>query len=156
MNTSNNNSIREQGAALVTALILLLVMTVLGVSTMSTTTMEMRMAANDQFAENAFQLAETGLDTDIAELNTGAQVAPAATNPGNCTVFSANQIIANLDGTFSTRNCYIGEGIAYNSSAGVVNNYYFQNDSQARAQGASRLASSLQSRGMSVIGPAGL
>jgi len=43
--------------------------------------------------------------------------------------------------------------MAYNSSAGVVNNYYFQNDSQAQAQG---LAGSLQSRGMSIIGPAGL
>lgn len=153
MRTIQIKSCREQGAALVTSLVLLLVLTVLGVSTMSSATMEMRMAANNQFSENAFQLAETGLDTDLAQLNIGALVAPAATIPGNCTAPTPWVNIADLGGSFQNTNCYIGEGMAYNSSAGVVNNYYFQNDSQARAQG---LAGSLQSRGMSIIGPAGL
>jgi Tfp pilus assembly protein PilX len=143
----------EQGAALVTALILLLVMTILGVSTMSTASMEMRMAANNQFLENAFQLAETGLDSDLARLNAGIIATPAATNPNNCAVTTVGVGAQNPDETFSTTICYIGEGIAFNNSAGLVNNYYFQNDSQAIAQGR---ASSLQSLGMSVIGPAGL
>ncbi len=153
MSTINYKPHREQGAALVVSLILLLVLTVLGVSTMSTATMEMRMAANDQFLENAFQLAETGLDIDLAQLNIGGTVAPAATIAGNCLAPTAPVAVAVLGGTFSNTLCYIGEGMAFNNSAGLVNNYYFQDNSQAIAQGQ---ASSLQSLGMSIIGPAGL
>jgi Tfp pilus assembly protein PilX len=148
-----NNTFCEQGAALVTSLILLLVLTVLGVSTMSTVTMEMRMSANYQFLENAFQLAETGLDTDLALLNVGNIAAPAATVAGNCSAPTAAVAVADLGGTFSNTLCYVGEGMAFNNSFGLVNNYYFQDNSQAIAQGQ---ASSLQSLGMSVTGPAGL
>jgi len=143
----------ENGAALVTSLILLLVLTILGVSTMSTTTMEMHMAANNQFLENAFQLAETGLDTDLARLNIGAIGAPAATAPGTCAPQTAPVTIANLGGTFSNTMCFIGDGPAAGNSYGVVSNYYFQNNSQARAQGQ---AGSLQSLGMKIIGPSSL
>ncbi len=153
MSTMTNITQREQGAALVVSLILLLVLTVLGVSTMSTATMEMRMAANNQFLENAFQIAETGLDTDLAQLNAGIITAPAATVPGNCGAPTPAVVVPNLGGNFVNTNCYIGEGMAYESTVGLVNNYYFQNNSQAIAQGQ---ASSLQSLGMSVIGPAGL
>lgn len=144
---------RERGAALVISLILLLVLTVLGVSTMSTATMEMRMAANDQFLENAFQLAETGLDTDLAQLNIGVLAAPPATIAGSCAAPTAPVNVAALGGSFSNTMCFIGEGMAYMNSSGLVTNYYFQNNSQAVAQGQ---ASSLQSLGMSIIGPAGL
>ena len=59
---------KQRGATLVIALVLLLILTILGVSTMSTATMEMRMAANSQYLENAFQLAETGIDAiDVGE-----------------------------------------------------------------------------------------
>jgi len=144
---------REHGAALVTSLILLLTLTVLGISTMSTTTMEMRMAANNQFMENAFQLAETGLAIDLAQLNIGALVAPAATTTNNCSPQTGPVFVANLGGTFSNTLCFIGDGPAPLSSFGVVSNYYFQNNSQARAQGR---AGSLQSGGMKIIGPTGL
>ncbi len=53
---------RQQGAALVVGLVLLLVLTVLGVSGMNTATLEWTMATNDQYSENAFQAAETGID----------------------------------------------------------------------------------------------
>jgi len=52
---------RQQGAALVIGLILLVVITVLAISGMNTATTELAMARNDQNYENAFQAAETGL-----------------------------------------------------------------------------------------------
>ena len=58
--------LRERGAALVVALILMLVMTVLGVSGMSTATLELTMAGNAQNQQDAFQAAETGLETALA------------------------------------------------------------------------------------------
>ena len=58
---------QQSGAALVIGLLLLVVITVLAVSGMSTATTELAMARNDQSYENAFQAAETGLETALAQ-----------------------------------------------------------------------------------------
>lgn len=59
----------QTGATLVVGLVLLLVLTVLGVSGMNTATMEVAMAGNAQFQQDAFQMAETGIDLAIATRN---------------------------------------------------------------------------------------
>ena len=58
---------KQQGAALVVGLMLLVVITVLAISGMNTATTELAMARNDQAYENAFQAAETGLETALAQ-----------------------------------------------------------------------------------------
>jgi type IV pilus assembly protein PilX len=58
---------RQQGAALVVGLILLVVITVLAVSGMNTATTEIAMARNDQNYENAFQAAETGIEAALGQ-----------------------------------------------------------------------------------------
>ena len=55
----------QRGATLIVGLVLLLVLTVVGVSGMNTATMEITMAANTQFQEDAFQQAEDGIDVAI-------------------------------------------------------------------------------------------
>jgi Tfp pilus assembly protein PilX len=55
----------QTGATLIVGLVLLLVLTVVGVSGMNTATMEITMAANTQFQQDAFQLAEDGIDIAI-------------------------------------------------------------------------------------------
>src|SRR5512134_1725560 len=57
---------RQTGATLIVGLVLLLVLTVVGVSGMNTATMEITMAANTQFQQDAFQQAEDGIDIMIA------------------------------------------------------------------------------------------
>jgi type IV pilus assembly protein PilX len=57
----------QRGATLIVGLVLLLVLTVVGVSGMNTATMEINMAANTQFQQDAFQMTEDGLDTVLAE-----------------------------------------------------------------------------------------
>ena len=52
---------KQDGAALVVSLILLVVITILAISGMNTATTELAMARNDQNYENAFQSAEAGL-----------------------------------------------------------------------------------------------
>jgi type IV pilus assembly protein PilX len=56
---------RQTGATLIVGLVLLLVLTVVGVSGMNTATMEVAMAANTQFQQDAFQQAEDGIDVAI-------------------------------------------------------------------------------------------
>ena len=53
---------RQKGAALVVGLMLLMVLTLFAISGMNTATMELQMAGNAQYSENAFQAAETGID----------------------------------------------------------------------------------------------
>lgn len=59
----------QTGATLVVGLVLLLVLTVVGVSGMNTATMEVTMAGNTQFQTDAFQMAEDGIDTVLAQRN---------------------------------------------------------------------------------------
>ena len=65
---------RQSGAALIVGLILMLVLTVLGVSGMSVSVFGLTMASNAQFELETFQAAETGIDftIDNANLNTTA------------------------------------------------------------------------------------
>jgi hypothetical protein len=58
---------RQQGAALVVGLILLVVVTVLAISGMNTATTELAIARNDQNYENAFQAAETGIEIALSQ-----------------------------------------------------------------------------------------
>src|SRR5690606_1856014 len=60
---------RQRGATLVVGLVLLLVLTVLGVSGMNMATLEITMSSNSQFQQDAFQAAETGIDVPIAQRN---------------------------------------------------------------------------------------
>jgi type IV pilus assembly protein PilX len=72
MNTANTNlpiqchaARRESGAALVVGLILLLVLTILAISGMTTASLELQMAGNEQYQERAFQSAESGIEQAI-------------------------------------------------------------------------------------------
>ncbi len=56
---------QQSGAMLIVGLVLLLVLTVIGVSGMRTATMEITMASNTQFEEDAFQAAEDAIDLAI-------------------------------------------------------------------------------------------
>ncbi len=85
MKTYPNSIQTQRGAALIVGLVLLLTLTLLAVSGMNTATLEVTMAGNSQYSEQAFQLAETGIDvslqaggfTPVAAIN----VAPFAPDP---------------------------------------------------------------------------
>jgi len=59
----------QRGATLIVGLVLLLVLTVVGVSGMNTATMEVAMAANTQFQQDAFQITEDAIDLAVAAQN---------------------------------------------------------------------------------------
>jgi type IV pilus assembly protein PilX len=65
---------RERGAALIVGLVLLMVLTVLAISAMRTATLDLSMAGNAQYRENAFQLAESGVEATLRDLE--ADLAP--------------------------------------------------------------------------------
>jgi len=66
MNRAYPNPGRQRGAALVVGLILLLVLTILAVSGVLSSTMELRMVRNTQSQERAFQSAEVAIEDALA------------------------------------------------------------------------------------------
>lgn len=56
----------QRGAALVVGLLLLLVLTILAISGMTTASLEMLMAGNEQYQERAFQAADSAVERAIA------------------------------------------------------------------------------------------
>jgi Tfp pilus assembly protein PilV len=64
-----NKSMNQDGAALITALIFLVIMTMLALGSMGTNTLEEKMAANSQEVNRAFQTAESGLELAFDDAN---------------------------------------------------------------------------------------
>lgn len=86
---------RQRGAALVVALLMLLVMTVLGIAAMQVTRMEERMAGNSRDVNLAFQGAEAGLrdsETRIAAMT--SRPLPCSTAP--CALWRRDILVADL------------------------------------------------------------
>lgn len=85
--TLNAPARRESGAALVVGLILLLVLTLLAISGMTTASLELQMAGNEQYQKRAFEAADAGIEQAMAAgiYNTNATIGtydnPAAVNP---------------------------------------------------------------------------
>jgi Tfp pilus assembly protein PilX len=77
-NTSRNS---QRGAALIVGLVLMMVLTILAVSTMRTSTLELSMAGNTQYYEKARQLAEAGLADAIDQIDSEVYD-PGAINAG--------------------------------------------------------------------------
>ena len=116
---------RENGAALITALVVLIMLTLLAISTLSTSTMEERMAANSQELNRAFQIADTGLARIFDN--------PDALN--TVTTFTATDTIATgYTTTYNTefrQDVPIGRtsNLAQMWEAGKYSKYYFDLDS---------------------------
>lgn len=72
---------KQQGAALIVGLMLLVVITVLAVSGMNTATTGLAMARNDQNYENAFQAAETGLEQAMSQASFSTAAGPITLPP---------------------------------------------------------------------------
>lgn len=105
---------RERGAALIVGLVLMLALTVLGISGMNMATLELTMAGNTQSQQQAFQRAETGIERAIAQpANPGATLTIAADVDGDgttdiesTTAFAGNTLVPDGDGWSSDMTAY--------------------------------------------------
>jgi type IV pilus assembly protein PilX len=88
---------RQTGATLIVGLVLLLVLTVIGISGMNTATMEITMASNMQFQQDAFQAAEDAIDIQIGRRDYMTDDVPRTLAPlgGDYDRWSATQYLCN-------------------------------------------------------------
>ena len=95
-----NNITKQKGAALVIGLLMLLVMTLLGVSSMSTTTTALKMSVNTQIQNSAFQVAATVLNQSLVSHTDPAQrVDWAEYSGGELPVNSITELTASATGS---------------------------------------------------------
>jgi len=111
---------QQQGAALVIGLILLLILTLLAVTGMNTASSELIMAGNEQFRQNAFQAAETGIEQAITVLATVPQTGTPVTVADMAVPGSA------VD-EYSTESQYMGDDLNLPGfSAGKFVGFHYQ------------------------------
>ncbi len=86
----------QRGAALVVGLVLLLVMTLLGISGLTANTLDLAMSGNTQFSQDAFQAAESAIEAELGMGPLPDTNVPRASGP-----FSfANNVTATATTTF--------------------------------------------------------
>jgi Tfp pilus assembly protein PilX len=130
----NASRTRQHGAALVVGLVLLMVLTVLAISTMRTATLELTMAGNAQYRENAFQLAESGIAAVLQDVE---QRRAAALPVEDCdTAVPGPEVdVPELGGRYQTRICLVGSTVDYpGSSVGQLRQLHYRIESWGRAQ----------------------
>ncbi len=106
---------RQGGAALIISLILLMVLTVLAISTMRTASLQLLMAGNVQYRENAYRLAQTGIDEVLRRPPpvVGDCAAPLVAEPAVA--------VPELGGRYVTAICSRGESLGISSSLKNLN-----------------------------------
>ena len=141
----------QQGAALIVGLILLVVITVLAISGMNTATTELAMARNDQNYENAFQAAETGLETLLAQ-GTFDPVAGAAVTQS---INVHDEVVATL--TYEDWSIVPDKAFSLGSGSGVAAHHFLAVSSAAsrRAPGSTtdRDSTAMHTQAFYVVGP---
>lgn len=142
---SRPERIFQSGAALIVGLILMLVLTVLGISGMTVAVFGLTMASNAEFEQNTFQAAENGIDYTLehANLNTTAtQNFPNAFTDG--TYASSTQMTEQGTTPYLHRSFSIGE------DEGTVVAYHFDIVSTATGPDG---AESIHTQSFYVAGP---
>ncbi len=79
---NHSPAFRQRGTTLIVAMVLLVVMTMIGVTALNTTTLEQKMARNSQELNRALQAAEAGIDIAFANPDEFDLTADRAGNTG--------------------------------------------------------------------------
>jgi len=140
---------QQRGAVLVVGLVLLLVLTILAVATIRTASLEVAMATNTRYANNAFQLAETAIDfttVNGAPWNTAVPFVLAQTPaPFGLGSFQATA-------TFNESTPPPAGGYSIGVGGGSFSAYHFDIVAQGQSN---RGATSTHTQSFYIVGPGG-
>ena len=101
---------RQRGAALVVGMIMLVILTLLGISGLVTATLELQMAGNAQNQERAFQAAEAGIEDALLDPALSTSWTLANSVNASSSTYAAQNRTASVQGSttdqFETRSYY--------------------------------------------------
>ena len=146
---THNLAHRQSGAVLVISLILLLVLTVIGVTSMRSATLEEKMAANSMNYGVTFHAAESAIENALDDTNSLVQA-----------ILTSGTVAVDLDVGDSSVNSsanvtYLGSGIALGFSLGQNSSAFssYRFDTTGTATRTNTGASVSVSQGVRRIGP---
>jgi len=139
----------QRGAALVVGLVLLLVITMLAVTSMNTSTVQLMMAGNKQFSESAFQAAETGINRALLAGSFNTKVATVVPEALVSTEYGRAKVRSQT--TFKARTAVPSGGFSIGGDD-TFNAYHFEVVSTGRAE---RASTSRHRQSFFVVGPGG-
>jgi type IV pilus assembly protein PilX len=139
---------KERGAALVVGLILMLVLTVLGVSGMTASVFGLTMASNAEFQQNAFQAAETAIDIAL-DRRDFTTVSPSIVPP---TPLGDGTYEASAITTFQETTPVPDHAFSMGEDTGAVRAFHF--DVLATGRGPDN-AASVNNQSFYIVGPGG-
>lgn len=139
---------RQAGAALVVGLLLLVVLTLLAISGVNSTSLNLVMAGNTQFAQKAFQSAETGIERSMVvnDFNPDPSL-PAETETNE----EAEKDETCFTAVSKVQVCGIAQPALPGSSLGKYSTFHFQIESTGCAK---RGASAKNIQALALIAPA--
>lgn len=148
---------KQQGAALVMALLILLIMTVLGVSALSTSSLDMRIVGNLKERVTAYHVAESALELTLRKIDTDgvaayeqAILADNKTNSDSSLAQTNETIWANTTAGISIENTGEG-GFAFGSSVPKFKTMRFAVTGTAKRTGSNTQA--VHQRGIELLIP---
>ncbi len=136
---------QQQGVVLVTALVFLVILTLLGITAMSTNTLDERMASNSQDLNRAFQAAESGITKAFFSAGTFAGTTTGFTSAGSHADLGVYKSDLNFNSNYSGSSPISFTNINSAASAGTFKYHYFNVES----------TSTLQSRGTEMTNTVG-
>jgi hypothetical protein len=142
----------QRGAALVVGMLLLLVLTLLAISGMNTASLELTMAGNMQYHENAFQAAETGVEQAVV-FGAFNPKDPTQRLPATADTYTPVANTSGRDDFFATVAPQLGgaaQPAIWGASWDSFSTYHFQIDSTGRS---ARNAIATTVQGVAVIAP---
>jgi len=104
---------KQKGVALVVGLVMLLLLTIMGISSMSNTTQELKIACNFQNHNDAFQASMSCVDTAIAQSNRGNLI-PNQVTTVNCAIPGSTTAVIS---TIEYLGCQVVQGSSLKSGA---------------------------------------
>lgn len=131
MNSIKRNSTsKQQGAALITALMFLIILTMLAITSMGTNTLEERMASNSTEINRSFQAAEAGLllmlnDPTAFDITSGA--ATTTTDP----TFGLNNDVSIVYSTTYQQSTKTSRGSSPSDSGNAYHHFDFTSTATA-------------------------
>ena len=132
---------KQNGAALAVGLILLVVLTLLAISGMNTASLNLQMAGNAQYYQNAFQASEDGIEQAIRYATFNPNTVSEAVTPQNGATFTGD-VNRQVDGQ--------AQPAIWGSSWDSFSTYHFEIQSIGQS---TRNAQSTHIQGMAIIAP---
>jgi type IV pilus assembly protein PilX len=138
---------RQAGAALVVGLLLLLVLTVLAISGVNSTSLNLIMAGNTQFTQTAFQAAESGIEYSLAANDFNPD---PSLDPETKTDADTEDEDDCFEAVSTVQVCGIPQPALPGSSQGAYSTFHFEIDSKGCAK---RAASAENIQALALIAP---